>query len=135
MSDQVQPRPLGQRAHERQRVVDRAYAERRMVERVDATGVLGEQRAHVLRVLRPQLAERAAGGRERAVHEHQQRPAIGRGRRIYERRARALQRRQRLGCKCIEAGADLAVHTLDCLLHDEIGSAALTDPGDDLDRR
>ena len=63
-----------------QGVIDRAYAERRMVERVNPLFVASEERLDELWMLRPQLAETAARLRERAVHEYQQRSAVWLGR-------------------------------------------------------
>jgi hypothetical protein len=73
MGQQVQACALGQVLHQGQRVGDGAGAQRRVIQRVDAVAVVTEQRLDLLRVLRPQLAEGAAGLDEGAVHQHQHR--------------------------------------------------------------
>ena len=75
MRHQVDARTRGQGANERQRVADRARAERRMVERVDTVAVAREELTNRRAVQRPELAERADRLRERAVDEDEERPA------------------------------------------------------------
>ena len=76
MRDEVDPRSRRHGADQRQRVGDRARAEGRMIEAVDALAVAREQLAHGRVVQRPELAEGADRVRERAVHQHQHRPAV-----------------------------------------------------------
>ena len=99
-------------ANERQGVGDRAGAEGRVVEAVDAVAVTREDLANNGVVLRPELREGAGGLGEGAVHEHQQRPAIGRGRHRIEPAAAALERLEGVGSEAVRAGLDLAIELL-----------------------
>ena len=132
--DEVQARARRQRAGERERVGDRARGHRRVVERVDAAPVAREQVAHRLRVHRPELAEGADGVDEGAVHEHQQRAAIGCRGHGGELGAAALERlRQRLGAQRVDAFVDRAVELLRGERGDDRDRRVLEQAGDDLE--
>ena len=112
---QVQPRALGQRLRERERVGDRARAERRMVERVDAVAVVLEQRStrcgccvHSLPKV-PWVSEKVPCTNTSSG------PPSGAARHLREQRAAALELRQRLGLERVDAGIDLRVDALDDL--------------------
>ena len=73
MRQQVQPCALRQRVDERSGVGDRARAQRRMIERVDAAAVALKQFRDASGVLAPKLLERALGVDEGSVEQHQDR--------------------------------------------------------------
>ena len=77
--DQADARAGGQRAGERERVLDRALRERAVLEGVDAAGEVPLERGPQLAVAGAQVAEAAHRTRARAVHEHQHRQPVRHG--------------------------------------------------------
>ena len=134
MRDQVQPSARRTRQRQRVGVLDRAFAQRRVVQRVDAVAVVAEQGAHPLWMLLPELAEAARRFRERAVHEHQRGPAVGRGGH-HRNRGLTFQPRQHIGAECIDALDDLTVDALDDLVGREVLRPLAQRSGDDFQRR
>ena len=132
MRHQVQPRALGQRLRQRQRVGHRAEREGRVVQRIDAVGVMLEQRGHALRVLGPELAEGAGAVAESAVDEDQQGPVRG-GQCRLRLDAAALQLRQRVSLQRIHTGVDLGIDAHGDLFGGQFGQAVAGHAADDLE--
>ena len=133
MRHQVQPRPRRAGQCQCVGVGDRAFAERGVVERVDAVAIVVKQGLHTLRVLLPQLAKGAQRVGKRAVHEHQQRPAIGDSSHRVES-GLALQAGQRIGLQRVDAFDHLAVNTLNDLVGREVLRGFAQRTGDHLDQ-
>ena len=132
MRQQVQARARWQGAHERQRVADRAGAEGRMIERVDAIRVAREQLANDRVVLGPELAEGARRIAERTVDEHEHSDAVAGSGHGVELASAALQRVERFDVEAIDTGLDLAVDLLRHRGGNHRGGRILDQPGDDM---
>ena len=110
MRQQMQARARRHGAHQGQRIGDRACTQGRMVQRIDPVAVLLEQLAHGLRVQRPELAKGADGLNKSAVHQHQQRTAIGSGRHRRALAPAAFEGLQGIGRERVHACVHHAVH-------------------------
>src|SRR5262249_19502100 len=73
VGDEMDRAVLRQRAGERERVLDRARAQRAMVERIHPAAVVREKLLYALRMLRPELLEGPLGRGEGAVDEDEDR--------------------------------------------------------------
>ena len=93
----------GRRFGERDGIGDRAGPERRMVEGIDPVVIGLEQRSHQLRVLGPELAERAGRLAEGSVDQNQRRPVVSGDR----GRVAPLERLELVRLQPIDAGVDL----------------------------
>ena len=134
MGEQVHAGAVGQLAGQQQRVLDRAGHQRGVVQAVDAVAVVGEQFAHLLRMLLPELAEGAVRFGEGAVQQHQHGRARCGGRDAVELLAAALERRvQPLGAQRVHARVHLAVKAFAELAGRELGRRFGEQAGDDFD--
>ncbi len=128
MRQEVKSCVPGRGLGERDGIGDRARPERWMIEGVDPVVIGLEQRGHQLRVLGPELAERAGRLAEGSVDQNQRRPVVSGDSRLVA----PLEWRERVRLQPIHAGIDLRIERLDDLRCNKVGRLVLDDPGENV---